>query len=984
MNTIKTYHFNIDLLREIYSPLIYLVRSDTYTNRLVIRLLNDGVIIEPKSYDIITLTVKKPDNTTCISTGEYKNGVVVFDLDFQNVAVEGLCSCVIKVVSGDKSVTSMPFAYKVVNDPYEGTDKSIKSQSEFPVLNDLVKNVSGAIKELQNVETFYRNNETKFRNLADNYDILKSIYENKEEARELINSLQGLKKSIDGADEKQRNLEALIDRANILVGKITDNTVKMIDLISETDKKLTKGESVVKELQTALQNYENIRTEINSITDSINQLKKLLSDVNNTINTANTTKDSLNKSVGEANEAKTALDNSTKTAETANTVLTESINGSNIAKAGLENSIRGASTLQTDIYKAVNSANAAKTNLDSSISAGQGLKDSLSSKIQSATAVDGAIKTKMDTVQGWIDNPSQFKGEKGDRGLQGLQGKTGDRGPKGETGPIGPKGDRGERGEQGPIGKGLTVLGKVTSTSQLPSTGTTGDAYFVGSHLYVWTGSKWEDMGEVKGEKGDPATNLVKSVQGKTGDVMLTKADITALGIPAQDSVYDDTAIKAEIEKKVDKVEGKGLSSNDFSNERLETFEKMALEQKRLGAIKELQSGRYDGRVSREYAMLSGDYGVINSDEYFDSVDYRDVITDRDSKDILQRIKDRELNLQKDMQLTVVKEGRVGQDGNKTYAITQKLYDPVTQITLVRRTKTFKKEYSDEELLKNINMPDDVYQLYYTVPQDGWYPWVLNNNYNVNIIPAHPGKLTDGYNCGLMRPDDKLKLDGIQDGANKVTKISELENDKTFKTETEIQSMISNASKLKKEVVWSLPDKGKDDVIYLKKTRDNADNNYDEYLWINERWELIGNTQVDLSGYVKQDILDNLLKNKADITNVLNKDKDKATIDSNTDYSNDTLYTTPYFVQQAVGVQISEHLESVSQSLDEELNKKLDKVKDKAEYDDVAIDKGYDKYVNANLLYRATTNVQERILTWIMQNGTYKEFTQQELEEAFK
>lgn len=88
-------------------------------------------------------------------------------------------------------------------------------------------------------------------------------------------------------------------------------------------------------------------------------------------------------------------------------------------------------------------------------------------------------------------------------------------------------------------------------------------------------------------------------------------------------------------------------------------------------------------------------------------------------------------------------------------------------------------------------------------------------------------------------------------------KISELENDKAFKTETEIQSMIEKASSLKKEVVTSLPNTGKDDVIYLVKDEKGKDNNnYLEYLWLNGKYELIGSTQVDLSGYATKSDLD--------------------------------------------------------------------------------------------------------------------------------
>ena len=99
--------------------------------------------------------------------------------------------------------------------------------------------------------------------------------------------------------------------------------------------------------------------------------------------------------------------------------------------------------------------------------------------------------------------------------------------------------------------------------------------------------------------------------------------------------------------------------------------------------------------------------------------------------------------------------------------------------------------------------------------------------------------------------DLKDKLEKIEDGANKITKISQLTNDENFKTEAEIQELINNSTKLKKEVVTSLPTTGKDDVIYLvKDEKGKENNNYLEYLWINGKYELIGSTQVDLSGYM--------------------------------------------------------------------------------------------------------------------------------------
>lgn len=84
------------------------------------------------------------------------------------------------------------------------------------------------------------------------------------------------------------------------------------------------------------------------------------------------------------------------------------------------------------------------------------------------------------------------------------------------------------------------------------------------------------------------------------------------------------------------------------------------------------------------------------------------------------------------------------------------------------------------------------------------------------------------------------------------TKLSQLINDKTFKTEAEIQELINNSTKLKKEVVTSLPATGKEDVIYLLKNKNDTNNVYTEYMWIDGKWEIIGDTKVDLTDYAKK------------------------------------------------------------------------------------------------------------------------------------
>ena len=233
------------------------------------------------------------------------------------------------------------------------------------------------------------------------------------------------------------------------------------------------------------------------------------------------------------------------------------------------------------------------------------------------------------------------------------------------------------------------------------------------------------------------------------------------------------------------------------------------------------------------------------------------------------------------------------------------------------------------------------------------------------------------------------------------TKLSELENDTTFKTEAEIQSMIEKASSLKKEVVTSLPATGKDDVIYLvKDTKGKDNNNYLEYLWLNGKYELIGSTQVDLSGYATNKEIEQLQSSLQSVVrnteNVLDKEKDKAQLKSDTDWQDDTTYTTPYFVSQTIGILTSSTIQALNDYVEEEMPKKLDKTTDKAiapqdSNPNRSVWQDDNKYVTP-LFMSTYVNKSVEFLADIMQEEIDKklntsdiqEFTQQELEEAFK
>ncbi len=156
-----------------------------------------------------------------------------------------------------------------------------------------------------------------------------------------------------------------------------------------------------------------------------------------------------------------------------------------------------------------------------------------------------------------------------------------------------------------------------------------------------------------------------------------------------------------------------------------------------------------------------------------------------------------------------------------------------------------------------------------------------------NILELDKKQLKDfqtDENHRTVTDSEKNKLTNIEDGANKVTKISQLNNDKNFKTESEIQELINNSTKLKKEVVTSLPSTGKDDIIYLLKNKNDTNNYYTEYMWIGGKWEIIGDTKVDLTDYAKKsDIKTKLSEMISDSTHRVVTDTEKKTWNNKVD-----------------------------------------------------------------------------------------------------
>lgn len=133
-------------------------------------------------------------------------------------------------------------------------------------------------------------------------------------------------------------------------------------------------------------------------------------------------------------------------------------------------------------------------------------------------------------------------------------------------------------------------------------------------------------------------------------------------------------------------------------------------------------------------------------------------------------------------------------------------------------------------------------------------------------------------------------------------------HDERYYTETEIDVKVNNINSqinsligFTATIVNSLPSTGEVGVMYLKlNTSASVEGNvYDEYIWVNNKFEKIGSTEttVDLSGYVTQTEMNTQLANKANVNH--SHTSDSIGLDQD---SNDGMWVYEYGLDSQSGV----------------------------------------------------------------------------------
>lgn len=140
-------------------------------------------------------------------------------------------------------------------------------------------------------------------------------------------------------------------------------------------------------------------------------------------------------------------------------------------------------------------------------------------------------------------------------------------------------------------------------------------------------------------------------------------------------------------------------------------------------------------------------------------------------------------------------------------------------------------------------------------PADAEKNVIIAVTFNGQAATIDPGTRTAAITAAIPSKVSDLTNDsGFQTSAQVSTAISTALGNYYNKTETDskIAQAVAAASHLKYQIVESLPDSDQDaNTVYLvaKDGAGEGQDAYIEYMWINDNWEIIGDTSVDLSNY---------------------------------------------------------------------------------------------------------------------------------------
>lgn len=395
----KVYRIALDLKKNLVTNVETLVQNDKNTSSFEIELFNDGKKIMIDEKDKLEVAAKKADGTVVVD--EAKNNIThaLWSLSEQVLTCAGYVLAELRILNAADVLTASQ-SFKFLVRPNNLNDETIKSTSQYRALDEAVKKAEALEKELQGVPEKVAEIKAQFdtvKTALDNSqkELLAGLDLSNKNIAEIKTYLSGVNAEIEKLKAKDvdieklkallHNLEDLKTRlakleATLTDAKSTDESLKTnIATGNKTSASLQSATSTAKATQTSLQDKTAQGLEVNKslgqsiktgqgIVSSINAADKGLADK---IATAGTSKTNLDKSINTANKSKSDLDASKTQADNTKTALDSSNSTATTNKAALDESIGKAETTKSNLDASKVQADSTKTALDKSIKTGQ-------------------------------------------------------------------------------------------------------------------------------------------------------------------------------------------------------------------------------------------------------------------------------------------------------------------------------------------------------------------------------------------------------------------------------------------------------------------------------------------------------------------------------------------------------------------------------------------------------------------------------------
>ena len=293
--------------------------------------------------------------------------------------------------------------------------------------------------------------------------------------------------------------------------------------------------------------------------------------------------------------------------------------------------------------------------------------------------------------------------------------------------------------------------------------------------------------------------------------------------------LYYDGKIKGRLNTKVDKVTGKGLSTNDLTNKLKQTYDETVSKVDQIiaegGEPNVIETVKVNGT-----ALIPDAEKAVNIDlsGYAKTTDLPTKVSD----------------LTNDGDGTTgskfATEAYVNTNGGKI----DKIKVNGTEQTITNKAVDITVPTKTSDLTNDSNFAVDASYVH------------TDNNYTT----AEKNKLSGIAAGAQVNKIESIKVNGTaQTITSKAVDITvptnnnQLTNGAGYQTASEVQTAINSAisgiTGIDFQVVASLPATGTKGVIYLISNSGTGTNIYDEYIWVTNRFEKIGTTEIDLSNY---------------------------------------------------------------------------------------------------------------------------------------